>query len=729
MIERELYPSINDLVSAKIISIRTGNCCKSAGLELLCDIFSGYENGALPGIKGIGIKSGLELIWLCEAISLMLSKHERNSFQPDEKTLSANTHENDEIMSRLKSILSDDYKRAAIHEKYERLIQSYSVNSQIWLKKIPFDFFMAEYLCYSDDRPVEIRHVYIENFPEIVDLKEKLKTEITRLFYLSEDDCIRHEIFNHYGLSVSDELPVSYYRKHHCFPMLWILEKQIESYDDKNMNVLKKIFPIYRNRSALSLNEFATEYSVPRERVRQIRKYILDKILCKQSPFFNCENDWNHYKPLPYDIIWEEDIQQYIDEEQSNFSTKFVMYILYNLLYSDDYTLYGKFLSRFKRNHWKHTFFVSKKFTDIFDFEKFRTKFEINLPKNKSSYLLNIENYVVKCNCWKRFEPSKKDNVIAIVRDILIHEFQLYPETDGNINIIKYRKKNLFDIMYEILKNNGNPMHLSEIFSEFKKIKPEHYYTNSAQLRHYLLKHDAIASQNRKSVYVLKEWTHVKSGTIRNSIIEFLSKEKLPKTMQNITDHVLQYFPETNVASIRTSMFSDTRRRFVCFKGRLFGLLSQKYPSKYEPVDNTLPSFAKRVSDLEKFIAENNRFPFVSSKDRDEKLIGAWWLRATKCNYKKTDEYKQKELERIKIQYAGCVENKRIFQWNENCETIKRFLLENHKIPSVKTENFFYHWLERAKIDFVEQRMTELQQQKYLELTEIMEKISCEMLL
>ncbi|MDR1594380.1 MAG: hypothetical protein LBS43_07865 [Prevotellaceae bacterium] len=711
MTEKDLYPSIDDLVRAKEITARTGNYCKSSGFDSLYDLVSCYERGELPEIKGAGPKTYIELNRLYQPMISLPSNSV--SSQPD-------VNEVNEIMERLKSLKLHDFKRKAIYEKYDRFIQDYSARVQIWLTKIPLDVFVSEYLFYCDDKSLNIRYSYVNNLPETIDLKEKLKAEITRQFYLPEEDSISEEICNHYGLSCSVEFPVSYYLKYRCYPMFWILEKQLENCEDRDLNVLKKTFKVYRNQQPLTLTEFATQYSLSRERVRQIRKLIFEEILCPDSLFFNqYRNDWAHYKPETKDVIWEQDVQKYIDDEQSNFSAKFVLQILLNILYYDDYISYGGFAAPLQASCWKNAFLVNKRFSAVFDFDKFRTEFKLSLKKNKSTYSLDVVNYVGKCKCWKKYKADKKHDIAGIATDIIRYEFNLNPEMDGRIKLIVRKKRTIFDVMYEILRDNGNPMHISDIFSEFKRRMPKHYYSDPTQLRHYLLKHEAIACQNRKSVYVLKEWTHVKSGTIRNAVIEFLTKKRLPQPARDITDYVKQHFPGTNVASVRTSMFNDTQQRFVLFQDALFGLSRKKYPPKYERVDNALPSFTQRLADVEKFIVANGHFPFASSTNRGERIIGVWWIRITKGIYK-IDEFKQKEIERVRTQYAGCEENKRLFQWNENCEKVKRFLLENHKTPTVATDKFLYHWLGRAKTDFIEHRMSNDQQHRYLELTKLM---------
>jgi hypothetical protein len=715
MIEEQLYPSTRDLEITKKISTRTANCCNNAGLESLLDIFSCYENDKVACIAGVGTVTYLEINKLYE--SIMSLSPNRSIFQQAEKI--PDKRESDEIMERFNSLLTNSFKRKAIHEKYTQFIQTCPIDVQIWLTKIPLDIFISEYLCYYDYKSLKIRHFYVKNLPETIELETTLKAEITRQFYLSEEDSVKEEIFNHYGVSDSNGYLVSYYQTHRCFPMFWIVEKQLENHNDRNTNILKKTFQIYQNQQILSLSKFAAESSISRERVRQIRKYILKKILCHKSSFFKYGDDWIHYKPLYKDIIWPVDIQHYIDDEQCNLSTKFVLQILSNLLYYEEYTLFGGFTPANLPSHWKNAFLVKNDFVHVFDFDKLRVKFKDLLAESDAEYLLDIRQYISTCSCWEKYKPDKIDNITDIVKSILQCEFQLDTGSDGCIKIpvYKYKKKTLSDYIYVILKNNGNPMHISDIFYELKKILPEHHYTQPVQLRRYLLEHEAIAFQNRKSVYVLKEWTHVKSGTIRDAITEFLSKKKLPQTIQNIANHVLQYFPETNHINIRTSMFSDSKHRFVFFNGNLFGLSRKKYPPKYERADNSLPPFTQCISNMEKFIVENGHFPYASSKDRTERILGLWWARTNK-NICRLDENKQKEMERIKHQYAHM----NLSQWHKNCKKLKCFVLENHEAPSITTEIFFYHWLERAKTDFLNNRLNEAQQQKYLELIELMKK-------
>ncbi|MDR1181435.1 MAG: hypothetical protein LBL13_05620 [Bacteroidales bacterium] len=717
MTDSELYPVINDLIKAKEISERVGNCCKRTGLDSLYDILMYYERGeSFEDTEGAGAKAFFEVQWLCQTL------------MPSNSTVSAikeaivqDAEADARMIEHFNALLQDEFKKEIIEKKYKQIIQTCSFCARIWLNKIPFITFISEYLIWSSDHKMPMEHFFIKNLREAIDLKEKLKTEITRQFYMSKEENLKEEIFNHYGLTGSVEYPVSYYLEHDRFPMFWILEKQLENDRDRDVNALKKTFRVYRDQKPLTLTEFAAEYSISRERVRQIRKEIFKEIFRRKSAFFRDRN-WQLYKPWDKDAIWQEDMQFYINDEQCNFSEEFILQTMLTLLYHNTYTLYGGLDSKFTKNSWHSTFIIKYEFVKIFDFDKFRIEFNAIQLSNKSEYLLDIQTLVTNCRCWNKFVPEAVANIAGIVKDILRIEFHICPDMDGRIKIPAYRRKTLSDKVYDILKNNGNPMHLSEIFAEFKRTNPGHYYSDPVQLRPSLLKHESISYRNRKSIYVLKEWTHVKFGTIRSCVIEFLSKKKSPQSAKDITDYVLQYYPDTNNASVRTSMFNDTQHRFVFFNNEFFGLSHKKYHLKYERTENSLMPFAQRLSSLEKFTVKNGRFPFASSKNRDERILGVWWVRVSRGIYT-IDEEQQKEVERVKNLYAKYDANKRAFQWNINYRAIKSFILENHRMPSISAEKFLYHWYGRAKTDFFENRLNEKQRQKYIELAELIDAI------
>ena len=251
------------------------------------------------------------------------------------------------------------------------------------------------------------------------------------------------------------------------------------------------------------------------------------------------------------------------------------------------------------------------------------------------------------------------------IKDIIFHETDLYLE---NEDFEEYTKSSVneenspFDIIYDILTKKGEPMHLSEIFVKFKEILPNHKYTEAEQLRRFIHQHPDIISKNRKSVFMLKEWKHIKSGTIRGTVIEFLNRRKTPKPLDDIMGFLLQHFPETNVASVKASIVNDEKKRFSFFKGGLFGLSHKKYPREYKKIKYPelslkRESFDVRLQELETFLIKNERFPSTLG-DKNEKSIYNWWRNVLTGKYQ-TNKEQLVEVERINTEYAKHKKNSR----------------------------------------------------------------------
>lgn len=528
------------------------------------------------------------------------------------------------------------------------------------------------------------------------------------------------------------------------FPMFWILEQQLVSNDNRNIKILIDAFSILQNYQYKTLEDIAEKYNLTRERVRQIRnnvfretfeiteevtEYKENNDLVKFIELLQNREDWEYV--IEY-IKGEHSVSQSSNNlknclirEQCSLSPKFALQII-GYIFRDKFTLYGGFDINNRGKYWKSTLLIRKEFTDIFDFEKMKEEFCNILSNNETGYFLDIENYISNSQSWINFDFDKINEITSIARTILLNEYGLYSEEiDGKIKIPANKERKPLDIVYEILHQNGKPMHLNEIFAEFKRLLPEHKYTqedNSDKLRPFLQKHELISYRNRSSIYMLKEWKHIRSGTIRDAIMDFLSENDIPQSADNIAEYVFQHYPKTNVASIRTTMLNDTLKRFSFFGNNLFGLKSKVYPSRFKEVlqqEGQRKSFEQRLNDLEKFIIKNEHFPFASSKDKEEKVLCHWWTRVA-SEKKLISEIQQKEVERIKYQYRDYDVDRNKYEWSLNYNKLRIFLIENKRVPSAKgEEKYLYSWLRKVKDDFLNYRLSDKQRKKYIELAKM----------
>lgn len=660
------YITVEHLRDTNQISVRTANCCVNSGLHSLYEVISYFEKNQSffkVKIRNAGQKTCLELDDLCKAFIPQLE---------DEKE---NCHRNEEILQVIRDL-----------SEQERGIMLSLANLIIELGKI---------------------------------LKQKERQ---------------------YGQYCSDIFVSDFYEKRCHLPMLWILEQYIKNDKSREIGILTDSFNIFKNQQLHTLDELSTKHNLTRERVRQIRNNVFHKTfeitdeiieynksdLVKYGILLQNKDDWSYLLGFfeEMNILCQEsfEVQNYLKEERCNFSVEFTLQII-AYIFRDIYSLLGGIDVSNKSKTWDNTFLIKREYSDIFDFEKMRVEFSNILMDNETDCLLNIEDYIANSQCWIKYNYNKTDFLISIVRDFLLYEFHLYSDDiNGHIKLPANKERKPIDVIYEILQQTGRPMHLDEIFEEFKVILPKHKYTEAAQLRPYLQRHEAISYRNRKSVYTLKEWEHIKTGTIRDAIIEFLLQKDLPQNDDNITQYVLQYFPETNISSVRSSMLIDTQRRFSFYKNNLFGLAIKEYPLEYEEIEQQetqRKSFSQRVFDLEKFIIETDHFPFSSSQDKNEKSLYRWWRLIIKGTTHITNEQKD-IVDRIATQYSGYEIDKSNYEWNLNYNKLKCFLLENRRIPSARGDKkFLYGWFKRAKEDFQNYNLSEEQRQKYIDLAKL----------
>ncbi|MDR2145252.1 MAG: hypothetical protein LBE91_02165 [Tannerella sp.] len=780
------YITTEHLRDTNQISVRTANCCKSIGLDSLYKIILYFEgNGSFfnKKIKKAGQKTYEELDRLCEKYIAKIemsvdtlddiSEEERYKKQIKIKELIESDFmitTNNQIINakdilsyliinrrkfpiekhnKIKGLIESsffnvidnqlidandllnyitDYQKSFLKEKYNEFIVSYSARIKNKLQTMGFEEFVNSYLLQNDKKLLKIKNIGKKSLEEVIEIKDKIKNEFLQLISLSEENRLKLDLIYQKDKTFQNDFVDEFHKIHNHLPMLWVLEQKLKKDDSTENIVFIHSLPIFQNQQLLTRQELAVKFDKTSERIRQIlsKRYNNNEINFEKIIDIRIA-DWAYAEELiqnthfvsqvPYDI------QNYLIQERCTFSVEFVLQII-AYIFRNKFTLYSDFGTNNRSKSWKSTYLIKKEFTDIFDFEKMKEEFFNKLVDSTTDYLLDIDNYIANSQSWKQFDFGKTGEIKSIVKDILLHEFGLYSEDiEGNSIIIPANKeRNPFDVIHEILKINGAPMHLADIFIEFKKNMPKHKYTqedNAERIRPYLQKHNDITFRKRSSIFLLKEWKHIRSGTIRDVIKEFLLAKDLPQTVENITEYTLQYFPETNQTNIHSTMFSG--KNFIQFKNGLFGLTRKEYPSEYEIIEKKAQrkSFEQRLMDFEKYIIENEHFPFSSSQNKEEVSLGQWWNRVV--NDKQTiSQTQQEEVERIKTTYANFEIDWNAYEWALNCNKFKMFILENRRVPSASgDEKFLYNWLKRAKDDFFNYRLSEEQRKKYIELAKM----------
>lgn len=736
--------TINDLLNANKISIRTSNCCYNGDLKNLFDIIEYYEQkGSFRNIRNAGLKTCIELEGLCVSTLSKLEDNNETNVSKEELDNLRRERVNELIKNDFFSAIKDKIitpqdlityltseKLDLLSKKYRDLISGYSIRTKNCLTHIGFEDFILNYLFDDDDCLLQIKNFGKKSLQEGRNCKQILIDEISNVINLSNNYFEREILIQNQSKWFKNDFVFDFYKQNGFLPMLWIFEQEIRT-EDRDIEIFIDSFPVFKNHKNETLEILSEKFKITRERVRQIRNKTFSEIFewsndeSKNSSIKEIKELCNNRENVIYllDIIHNEncvseesfDIQKQLDKEQSNLTILFVLQII-AYIFREDYSLLGG-LNISNQNQ---SFLIKKELVDIFNFKEFIKEFSNHIADNELEYELNIDEFLSNSNCWNStIDLEKFDSVVAVVKDILLYEFHLYSNLDGLITIPATKERSPMDILYEILQKNEKPMHLAEIFVKFKEVLPEHKYTEATQLRPWLQRHEAISYRNRNSVYTLKEWKHIKSGTIRDAIVEFLLKNDLPRTADDITEYVLLYFPKTNISSVRTSMFNDTQNRFSFFGDSLFGLQSKDYPAEYREIEQQetqRKSFEQRLYDLEKFLTKNDHFPFSTSDNEDEASLYRWWRIQNRSTAKLTEKQKE-EVKRISSQYADFETDKTVYEWFYHFNDFKLFVLENRRLPLTSgSEKFLYGWFRRTKEDFLNDRLNEKQRLKYAEL-------------
>ena len=601
--------SVRELFITGRISAFLAICCHKSSLHSLYDIISFYEQGkTFSDIKFIGKAADLELkrifdrffhkvgtTHLCDIEKMLILIYEE--LKKESKDYEEDLMKNDLAFAINNNLISPIAllnnltigQRKVIENKYTELISNYSRRTTWALQIIGFEEYV-ESIMYNNNELLKIRNLGRLALKEGLDFREKLIDEMTKIINLPEDVITRMCLTQEKGGWASNDFVWDYFNLHKHLPMFWIVEQVLLAKDERNFDIFINTYHVFSNIETKELKELVEKHCLSSvDYVKKLGAKSFRKLFNYNFFISDYIEYWNCYILIfkNVDSVWEEDdrIKKIIEREHCNLSALYVMKLLSSRRINE-FSFFGDLEKKDNKTCWNNVFLIKKELTDIFDFEKAQIIFIELFSNNDTEYLLDATDFIADASCWKQFKVSKIAKVKSVFMDILFHEFGLSPESDGKIKMTANKRKKPADILYEILKRNGKQMHIDDIFIEFKQIYSDNRnnFAKANSLRSLLNKHEAITYRNRKSIYLLKEWG-VKTGTIRNAIIEFLSKKTDPQSIDIIAKYILRHYPESNINSIRTTMQNDTMNRYSFFSDGIFGLKSKKYSAEYKEIE------------------------------------------------------------------------------------------------------------------------------------------------
>lgn len=427
----------------------------------------------------------------------------------------------------------------------------------------------------------------------------------------------------------------------YLFKILDFLLNQNKLFKENYTAIFLSVFKIYRSSTSQTLDEIGSKNDITRERVRQIRNELIEKIYEKLS-FINgldksVEEKFNIITSSNLIEITDDLADKINDLNETEFSNEFILFVL-SIYLKDSYILIGEYedillhknANRRDRYNWKNFYLVSKEVESL-DFETLVNDVWRRVNERiEETYSFNFRSYI------SRFIKGDIDiqtieKMVPIAEKILNDEFNLYLDIDENIIFERNTYKQNYEYAFEALEELGEPSSVTEITEKIKELYPN-YETSEASVRASMKRQYGFIPIGRQSVFGLQKWENsienFKGGTIREMVIRFLEDYNDPKHISEISEYIIRFRPNTNEKSIIQNLKMDDSQRFTFFKENYIGLNNIEYSDTYKILEQSdiiqKKNWEERYNDLQNFIFLHKRLPLSSGVNEEEIKLYRW---------------------------------------------------------------------------------------------------------
>ena len=722
-------------------SIRLINRIKSVGYHEFYINYLFAEEEKLLSIPKFGKKS----VYDFRKIRKLLIKHVVNSIdslnadlkstEEGETAISGEIQQKQHLQNLpLKEIIGDTHY-AVLSKILYGLTQELSVRGKNAINNYKGDF--IEDFVHKNWNIMNLRNIGRKTAEEIFAVVRKLKVYVEEAKLKTSEEIspenlhvMEYEMFFDYCW---DDFSCQYFLEKGHLPMFHILENWLTKQEGKEWYILKSCLPLYTcKQDTKTLDEVAKEYSLTRERCRQlcvkcIKKFceVEDKELLSTSinlaRIMTKTEEWQYLtEAISCNNLLEIGIvYPYIVEERCGFSQEFCFFIL-SILLANEYSLVGReliSLSTRVKQIWNNSYLIKSEYADAFNFNEVPALIDETESNLTADVAVDAEQLVIDTffTAWNYFDTDKVYAISDILSHILIKECGKIPNDNFQFTLESKKIINITDVIYSILRKNANPMTTEEIFVELERVCPgKSKSPESIKIR--VANDPRICMIGKAGLVGLLEWQHVKIGSIRDIIVQYLSKFDEPQPAAKIVEHVQKY-RDTTESSIRSSMGSGDQ--FVQFSGGLYGLKDKNYAIWYNAPEKKR-NFSLRVNEIEIFLRENLHFPFNQSDSAFENSLYNWWKRIVKSD--ELSEEQRAEVRRIQDQYKDYPVTRRDNEWYELHRKYKAFLQNYSRKPQRNNpyEKPLYIWFERCMDDFSEGKLSLRQEKLYIELCKLL---------
>ena len=304
----------------------------------------------------------------------------------------------------------------------------------------------------------------------------------------------------------------------------------------------------------------------------------------------NIDINSNYIDPLLFENINE--------TNQTSFTNEFITYILYVYLSSkfaligniEDVLIVKDFTVR-NRHNWRSLYLFDEESSEILNFDEFVNDVSIRLKGIiKETYLFNFRSYLsrflVKSNLTLSEEIDAIELIYPLAESILIREFGLYLDIDGNISFERNTRMSSYEYSYEALNEIGEPSSVSDIYKKVIEMYPD-FETDEDRVRASMRRTYGFIPLGKSSIFGLKKWEdeleNFKGGTIKEMVADYLQDKPEPVHITIILEYLSSFRDNVYEQNILTNLRVDPDEIFIFYNQSFVGLQSNmhKYNEKY----------------------------------------------------------------------------------------------------------------------------------------------------
>ena len=588
----------------------------------------------------------------------------------------------EQIAKYFLSPIARDYLEKIYREKIESCL---SVRSTNFAAKVLPHF--SDLIKYAEEPLASYRNIcpgqsMMKTLTELFQFNQKFKKEFDKFSKLTDDE-IQTEFLKRdypYLISRQRQFVFDFIKEKNHVPLFYLMLQYLRLSESRSNKIYCLFHGIFDGRKR-TLYEIADAMNLSRERVRQI---VYGTIEVQESDLAN-NDGWDFYNEL-FDLpfIYEK-TEGYIRLREAEHLP-------------DDFEVFASLINLkadFKAENVKdHTILLNNKYSDLNFTDCLFTLFRIIDAKYSTDTYVPIDS--VLFTVPEQLRPAIKELIKYITTEI--YKVQITE------NEKLYLPQNYIDVteeLYNILSKKGEPMHVEDIFKEFKTRYPDHKFTEPFQIKSYLFKHKHIKAVGKTSCYALDSWEGVYFGSIRDLLVDLLSDSDVPLHIDNLYDGVTEHYPNTTKASLAATMEDENFQRFIEFEGSYFGLTSKEYPAEYVPAPSVQRyRFEDRFQMFKDFIAAYHRFPSYNGGDQEASLM-RWYYNVTTDVLTVTDEQRTMLNDALRrYDELGIPRYATESEFLLKCQDVKDYIRQHHTLPTNREAPELYAWLRRSRDNY-----------------------------